>query len=1044
MKPNTPAQTPARRVLALLLALAPGLLAAQTTPAAAPADPSKPKEDSTIMLSEFRVDTTQDRGYLATNSTAGTRLNTPIKQLPMQLEVITRDFIDDIGAVDFKEALLYSAGVIQDNVQGANNFLFSPSGTGQSGSLNPDGTAISIRGYNTRFLLRNGFRLDTVADTINVGRQELVRGPQALLYGVSALAGIVNVDPRYPRGTPASMVRLSFGSYDFLRGEAHTTGPLLRTDNVRVNYAAGLVYSTQRRAEEFGDRRRILVTPSVDIQFGPNTKLFFDLEAGKFKDIGTGAQDFGEPNIGNIRNENGLLQASNLNSTRDGVSVARDLFGRSRFFRWTGEAQESERDYFSGTVQLTQKVGDRLEILAGANYNWTDSLSRNIGAGVSQSLAATMPTTPGIWNDAGPNPLNPTQRVWRTMNYSFSFPEQEKIITQARLDFLYNFELFGNRQDILIGRQDVQIRQDNLGNTQIRSNTGVANSGSFRAYNDLSYFGYGGEQVRPTTDSTFWEWNTGHYVVVQSKWWKERINAIGGYRWDRYHVRALDWDYVKLDPALGNEVITNWERPATPRNGGNSAAGAVPIVNGYRFGGKVQRDGNATYGANVKVTDAINVFALSGSGILPNTGQRDGAGNPFGAEKTKGLDAGIKADLFKNSDGRPKISLQAGAYRVERENGVYNVFWAPQPRSNNRVRDIGQGVPVGGRMAMGTGPNAYAVYSSGFGDFETSRPVTYLLPATYVAAADLNHPRVTGAPQLDGFILVDYASLGTPAADPIRRAMNAAATDPTNLGALQGGAVGSGATSLQANNGYARNRNSDVAYDDKSEGIDLSIVLNPFKNYSATLGYSYIKQEVTGGFRVVDQPRGTEYDSWWNYMGIPLADRQALGGDKTGSIDFGGTAVGNRTIDAPIRQFTMWNRYEFTNDRLKGLDVSLGLIHQAERQSEIALDNGVRTRADGRENQRFRPPYPSDTKVNVAFGYRMKIAQRQVRFQVNINNVLDDQKDESYGSSKIWILPATGQAVGSTTVGATQITVPERARIYFTPITFRFSTSVQF
>jgi len=1024
------------------LLLLPVFAAAQTSPA--PAVEAKPPQDEAIVLSEFRVDSSKDRGYLATNSAAGTRLNTPIKQLPMQLEVITRDFIDDIGAVDFKEALLYSAGVVQDTVQGSNNFLFSPSGTGQSGTLNPDGTAVSIRGYNTRFLLRNGFRMDTVADTINVGRQELVRGPQALLYGVSALAGIVNIDPRYPRGTQASSVRVSFGSYDFYRAEAFTTGPLVRGDRISVNYAAGLVFNNQGGQAEFNERERILVTPSFDIAFGRQTKLFIDLEFGRFKQSGNGAQDFDEPNIGNIRNENGLLHASNVNAFRDTVRVARDRFGRSREFRWTGDDTYSNTDYFNGTAQMSRKFGDRLEILAGTNFNRTDTENRSIGAGVQQSLATTLPTTPGVWVDSGPNPLNATQRVWRSLNHNWSMPERVKDITQARLDVLYNFELFGNRQDLLIGRQDVQITQDDRNNTQIRNNAGVANSASYKAYNDLSYFGYGGEQARPTTDSTFWEWNTGHYVVLQSKWWNERINAIGGYRWDRYHVRALDYDYVKTDAALGNEVIGNWVKSPTPRNGGNSTPGNVPIVNGYRFGGKVQRDGNATYGANVKITDSINIFALSGSGILPNTGQRDGAGNPFGAEKTQGIDAGIKADFFKDKDGRPKISLQAGVYRVERENGVYNVFWAPQPRSNNRARDIGSGVPVGGRIASGSGPNAYTVYSSGYADFETSRPVTYLVQSSYVSAADLNSPRVTGAPQLDGFILVDYASLGTAANDPLRRALNAAASDAVNLTALQSGNVGSGATGLYANNGYARNRNSDVAYDDKSEGVDMSIVLNLTKNYSATLGYSYIKQEVTGGFRVVDQIQGTEYDSWWNFMGIPLAERQALGGGNTGSIDFGGTAVGNRTIDAPIRQFTMWNRYEFASDRLKGLDVSLGLIAQGERQSEVAIDNSVRTRADGRENQRFRPPYPSDIKINMAFGYRMKIASHPVRFQLNVNNVMDDQKDEVFGSSEMWINPATGGTVASTTAGAQKITVPERARIYFTPITFRFSTTVSF
>jgi iron complex outermembrane receptor protein len=1025
----------------LLLGVAlPGLQAQAQTPAPAANDP----QEDFIRLSEFRVDATRDSGYLATNSTAGTRLNTPIKELPMQLEVITRDFIEDIGAVDFKEALLYSAGVVQDTVQGANNFLFSPSGTGQAGALNPDGTAINIRGYNTRFLLRNGFRLDTVADTVNVGRQELVRGPQALLYGVSALAGIVNVDPRYPRSTPSNVVRFSVGSYDFRRIEAFSTGPLLSGDRLRVNYGAGLVYHNQGNETQFANRERYLVTPAFDIQIGPRTNVFVDLELGKFKREGTGDQDFQEPNIGNVRNPAGLLGFSNLDEFRDPILIGRDRRNLGRNIRWTGPDSFEKTDYFNVTTQLTQRVGDQFQVLAGVNYNYTESDFRNIAVSVQQTSAPTRPTTPGEWVDDGQNPLNPAQRLWRSFSYNWTTPERRKEILQTRVDALYNFELFGNRQDILIGRQDVQVVQLQKNNAQVVNNAGVANSASFKAYDDNTPFRFGGERQRPTTDSKFWEWNTGHYVVIQSKWWNERINAIGGYRWDRYHVRTLDFDYVKRDPSLGNEVIDNWIFPDAPRNNGNSPPGAAPVVNGYRFGGKVQKDGNATYGLSYRLSDAINLFALSGSGIFPNTGQRDGAGNPFQAEKTKGIDIGIKADLWKTDGGRPRISLQAGAYRVERENAIYNVFWAPQPRSNDRNRDRGSGVPVGGRIAMGTGPNAYGVYSSGYLDFQTDRPVTYLLPLSYVAPGDLNHPRVTGAPQLNNFILVDYASLGSSANDPLRRAMDAAASDPVNLTALQTGATGAGATGLFANNAYAFNRNSDVAYNDKSEGFDASVILNLTSNYTATLGYSYIKQEVTGGFRVVNQPGGTEYDSWWNFMGIPLEERRALGGGNTGAVDFGSSAVGNRTIDAPIRQFTMWNRYQFDDGMLKGVTVGLGLIHQAERQAEIALDNGGRTRRDGRENQRFRPNYPSDTKVNASLGYRTRFRDLPVNFQLNINNLLNDQKDEARGSSTMFINPATGAAVASTTPGAQQIEVPERARIYFTPITFRFSATVSF
>ncbi|HRE82442.1 MAG TPA: TonB-dependent receptor, partial [Opitutaceae bacterium] len=371
----------ARRATPSPAAPSPGPAQKNSLPRNAPSPAAVPSPntaaESPLVLSEFRVDSSRDRGYLAANATSGTRLNTPIKELPMHLEVITRDFIDDIGAVDFKEALAYSAGVIQDTVQTSNSFLFSPSGTGQTGALRQDGTALNIRGYNTRFLLRNGFRIDTVSDTVNVGRQELVRGPQALLYGVSALAGIVNVDPRYPRGRAYSQVRVGFGNEDFYRAEAYSTGPLISSDRIRVNYGAGLVYNHQSDYTDFNDRSRLLVTPAFDIQLGRNTNLFIDLEAGRFKATGNGFQDLPDANPNGIRNEFGIA-GNNVNSFGETIQVARNRFGQGKEFRWSGEDTYLDTDYYNATVQLTQKVGENLQVLAGVNYNLTQSDQRTI------------------------------------------------------------------------------------------------------------------------------------------------------------------------------------------------------------------------------------------------------------------------------------------------------------------------------------------------------------------------------------------------------------------------------------------------------------------------------------------------------------------------------------------------------------------------------------------------------------------------------------------------------------------------------------------
>jgi hypothetical protein len=462
-------------------------------------------------------------------------------------------------------------------------------------------------------------------------------------------------------------------------------------------------------------------------------------------------------------------------------------------------------------------------------------------------------------------------------------------------------------------------------------------------------------------------------------------------------------------------------------------------VNGYRFGGKVQRETSPTLGASVAVTEDISVYAVSAAGIFPNTGQRNGAGDPFQAEQTKSKEIGLKFDLWKDSRGRARISASTAFFRIERTNAIYNLFWAPQPRSNNQST-LRAGFTAN-TQASGTGPNAYSVTNSAYTSFQTSRPVTYLLPISYVAAADLNSPRVTGAPQLNNLILVDYASLGSAASDPLRRAMDAAASDATNLTALQTATTGSGAAALNANNGYALNRNSDTSYDDRTEGFDAQIYFNLTENFSSVLTYTYLTQGVTGGFRVVDQPSGTEYDSWWNYMGVPLEQRR--GNKDESTFDFVGQIKGARTIDNPRNQLGFWNKYEFSQGALKGLNLGAGVNYNGTRQSEVVINNGARNLAL-QENVRLKPHFAADYKVNLGVGYRRKLSERTWNFRLNVNNVLNEQKKVTYGSSTLFIDPATGGTVASTTAGAQKITVPERAVRYYEPISYRLTVSTQF
>ena len=101
-------------ICSALIGVWPALLSAQTVAKkdAAPSSLEPSTKDDTVILSPFVVSTNKDEGYRATNSISGTRLDTAIKDTPMPIEVVTRQFLEDTGATDLRSALKYSSGII--------------------------------------------------------------------------------------------------------------------------------------------------------------------------------------------------------------------------------------------------------------------------------------------------------------------------------------------------------------------------------------------------------------------------------------------------------------------------------------------------------------------------------------------------------------------------------------------------------------------------------------------------------------------------------------------------------------------------------------------------------------------------------------------------------------------------------------------------------------------------------------------------------------------------------------------------------------------
>jgi iron complex outermembrane recepter protein len=200
--------------------------------AAAPSAGVQSKEEEVVTLSPFTVTTDKDNGYGATNSISGSRVNTAIKDLPIPIQVITDQFINDIGATNLRDSLAYVSGIsiqTQNDLENRGGTYGSPYGPG--GVNNPEGVTsningvqMKIRGFITNNVLRDGFYRGSPSDAINIERIEVVQGPNALLYGTGNFGGVVNYLTKKPQDRRRSTTSLSYGTDNFMRATIDTTG----------------------------------------------------------------------------------------------------------------------------------------------------------------------------------------------------------------------------------------------------------------------------------------------------------------------------------------------------------------------------------------------------------------------------------------------------------------------------------------------------------------------------------------------------------------------------------------------------------------------------------------------------------------------------------------------------------------------------------------------------------------------------------------------------------------------------------------------------
>ena len=172
-------------------------------------------------LSPFEVSSTEDVGYLATSSLSGTRINSMLRDLGSSISVVTPEFIEDSGARDINELLVYTTSTEAAGVAGNfGNSSFSGGGNRPEQDdvrTNPE-TANRIRGLANAERSVDFFITEFGNDTYNIDRVDISRGPNSVLFGVGSPGGVLNTSlKRANFNGNQGRLRLDLGQYDTYR-----------------------------------------------------------------------------------------------------------------------------------------------------------------------------------------------------------------------------------------------------------------------------------------------------------------------------------------------------------------------------------------------------------------------------------------------------------------------------------------------------------------------------------------------------------------------------------------------------------------------------------------------------------------------------------------------------------------------------------------------------------------------------------------------------------------------------------------------------------
>ncbi len=214
-------------------------------------------EDTALELAPVTIEADAEQasgpvsGYTATRSVTATKTDTPLKEVPQAITVISADQVTDQKAKNLQEVLAYSAGV-RAALYGVDN----------------RGDWFTIRGSSNSSILLDGLRLprsgwygSVRSEPYGFERIEVLRGPSSVVGGQNPPGGLVNLVSKRPLASAQNEIVAELGNDEHRQLSLDSTGPVAGSDTLLYRMV-GVIKDSGTQID-YAKEERQFIAPSI-------------------------------------------------------------------------------------------------------------------------------------------------------------------------------------------------------------------------------------------------------------------------------------------------------------------------------------------------------------------------------------------------------------------------------------------------------------------------------------------------------------------------------------------------------------------------------------------------------------------------------------------------------------------------------------------------------------------------------------------------------------------------------------------------------------